>query len=52
MAFIHEYVRPIPRLPRLTEAHGLSKKPAFVGMSRGGVNEYDWTTANPDKVSL
>lgn len=35
----------------LTEKHGLSKKPAFVGMSRGGVNEYDWTTVNPDKVS-
>ena len=35
-------------LPRST---GLSKKPAFVGMSRGGVNEYDWATANPDKVS-
>ena len=30
----------------LTEKHGLSKKPAFVGMSKGGVNEYDWTTAN------
>jgi hypothetical protein len=36
----------------LTEKHGLSKKPAFVGMSRGGVNEYDWTTANPDKSFL
>ena len=24
----------------LTEKHGLSKKPAFIGMSRGGVNEY------------
>jgi len=35
----------------LTEKHGLAKKPAFVGMSKGGVNEYDWTTANPDKVS-
>jgi len=35
----------------LTEQHGLSKKPAFVGMSKGGVNEYDWTTVNPDKVS-
>jgi len=35
----------------LTEKHGLSKKPAFVGMSKGGVNEYDWTTANSDKVS-
>jgi hypothetical protein len=35
----------------LTQKHGLSKKPAFVGMSKGGVNEYDWTTANPEKVS-
>jgi hypothetical protein len=35
----------------LTEKHGLATKPAFVGMSKGGVNEYDWTTANPDKVS-
>lgn len=35
----------------LTEEHGLSKKPAFIGMSKGGVNEYDWTTANPGKVS-
>jgi len=35
----------------LTEQHGLSKKPAFVGMSRGGINEYDWTTAHPDNVS-
>ena len=34
----------------LTEKHKLSPKPAFVGMSKGGVNEYDWTTANPDKV--
>jgi hypothetical protein len=35
----------------LTEKHGLSRKPAFIGMSRGGVNEYDWTTVNPEKVS-
>jgi hypothetical protein len=35
----------------LTEKHGLSRKPAFIGMSRGGINEYDWTTVNPDKVS-
>src|SRR5579862_848937 len=35
----------------LTEKHELSKKPAFVGMSKGGVNEYTWTTSNPDKVS-
>jgi hypothetical protein len=35
----------------LTDQHGLSKKPAFIGMSKGGVNEYDWTAVNPDKVS-
>jgi pimeloyl-ACP methyl ester carboxylesterase len=35
----------------LTEKHGLSKKPAFIGMSKGGVNEYDWCTAHPDSVS-
>jgi hypothetical protein len=35
----------------LTEQHGLAKKPAFIGMSKGGVNEYDWTTANPEHVS-
>ena len=35
----------------LTEKHGLAKKPAFVGMSKGGVNEYTWATSNPDKVS-
>lgn len=35
----------------LTEEHGLSPKPAFIGMSKGGVNEYSWTVANPDKVS-
>ncbi len=35
----------------LTEKHGLSKKPAFVGMSRGGEYAYTWATANPSKVS-
>ncbi len=35
----------------LTEKHGLSKKPAFIGMSMGGYHEYTWATANPDKVS-
>jgi pimeloyl-ACP methyl ester carboxylesterase len=35
----------------LTEKHGLSKKPTFVGMSRGGEYAYSWATANPDKVS-
>jgi len=35
----------------LTGKHGLSKRPAFVGMSRGGINEYAWATTHPDKVS-
>ena len=35
----------------LTDKYAFSKKPAFVGMSKGGVNEYDWATLNPDKVS-
>jgi len=35
----------------LTEKHGLSRKPAFVGMSRGGEYAYTWATANPGKVS-
>ena len=35
----------------LTEQHGLSKKPAFVGMSKGGVNAYERAAAHPDKVS-
>lgn len=35
----------------LTEKHGLSKKPAFIGMSKGGVNEFNWGVAHPDKVA-
>jgi pimeloyl-ACP methyl ester carboxylesterase len=35
----------------LTGRYGLSKKPAFIGMSRGGIFEFSWGTANPDKVS-
>jgi hypothetical protein len=35
----------------LTGKHGLSKKPAFIGMSRGGEYVYTWATAHPDKVS-
>jgi pimeloyl-ACP methyl ester carboxylesterase len=35
----------------LTEEHGLSNKPAFVGMSRGGEYSYIWATSHPDKVS-
>ncbi|SEW44894.1 alpha/beta fold hydrolase [Chitinophaga arvensicola] len=30
---------------------GLSAKPCFVGMSRGGQFEYAWATQHPDKVS-
>jgi pimeloyl-ACP methyl ester carboxylesterase len=35
----------------LTGKHGLSPKPAFVGMSRGGEYAYTWATRNPDKVA-
>jgi hypothetical protein len=35
----------------LTEQHGLSKKPSFVGMSRGGEYAYIWATTHPDNVS-
>ena len=31
--------------------HGLSPKPVFIGMSRGGEFEYTWATAHPDEVS-
>jgi pimeloyl-ACP methyl ester carboxylesterase len=31
--------------------HGLSQKPAFVGMSKGGINEFVWGTRHPDRVS-
>jgi pimeloyl-ACP methyl ester carboxylesterase len=35
----------------LTERLGLSPKPAFIGMSRGGEFAYTWATAHPDKVT-
>lgn len=35
----------------LTEKHGLSPKPAFIGMSRGGEYSFMWATAHPDKVT-
>src|SRR3984893_17229150 len=35
----------------LTENHGLAKKAAFVGMSKGGVNAFNWRGVNPDKVA-
>ena len=35
----------------LTGQYGLSKKAAFIGMSRGGIFEYQWGSANPEKVA-
>jgi len=35
----------------LTDKHGLSPKPGFIGMSRGGQFALRWATAHPDKVS-
>jgi hypothetical protein len=35
----------------LTERCGFSKKPAFIGMSRGGEYAYTWATAHADSVS-
>lgn len=34
----------------LVHEHGLSPKPAFIGMSRGGANSFTWGTEHPDKV--
>src|SRR5258707_4996615 len=35
----------------MTENHGLAKKAAFVGMSKGAVNAFNWGVVNPDKVA-
>jgi len=35
----------------LTEKHGLARKAALVGLSRGGLYCYNWAAANPDKVA-
>jgi pimeloyl-ACP methyl ester carboxylesterase len=35
----------------LTEKYGLAKKPALIGLSRGGLYCYNWAIANPDKVA-
>lgn len=35
----------------LTERHGLSRKPAFVGMSRGGEYAYTWSVRHPGQVA-
>jgi len=34
----------------LVNKHGFSKKPAFVGMSKGGVYAYQWAVGHPDQV--
>jgi pimeloyl-ACP methyl ester carboxylesterase len=35
----------------LTRDHGLAKKAALEGMSRGGLIVYNWAAANPEKVA-
>ena len=35
----------------MTENHGLAKKAVFAGMSKGGVNAFNWGAVNPDKVA-
>jgi pimeloyl-ACP methyl ester carboxylesterase len=35
----------------LTQEYGFAKKPALVGLSRGGLYCYNWAEANPDKVA-
>lgn len=35
----------------LTGKHGLAKKAALVGLSRGGLYCYNWAVANPEKVA-
>ncbi len=35
----------------MTDNHGLAKKAAFIGMSKGGVNAFNWGVVNPDKVA-
>ena len=34
----------------LTEKHGLAKKAAFIGMSKGGVNEFNWGVVDRKSV--
>ncbi|MBI3882201.1 MAG: prolyl oligopeptidase family serine peptidase [Verrucomicrobia bacterium] len=41
----------LPFYSELTGKYGLSKKPALIGMSRGGLYCFNWAAAHPDKVS-
>lgn len=35
----------------LTARQGLARRPALIGLSRGGLYVYNWGAANPDKVA-
>lgn len=35
----------------LTEKHGFNRKPALIGVSRGGLYCYNWAAKNPNRVS-
>ncbi len=35
----------------LTGRYGLARKPALIGLSRGGLYCYNWAAANPDRVA-
>jgi len=35
----------------LTDKHGLARKAALIGVSRGGLYCYNWAAANPEKVA-
>jgi lysophospholipase L1-like esterase/pimeloyl-ACP methyl ester carboxylesterase len=35
----------------LTQHYGIAKKPALIGLSRGGLYCYNWAIDNPDKVA-
>lgn len=35
----------------LTQKHGLARKAALIGLSRGGLYCYNWAIANPDKIA-
>ena len=35
----------------MTKEHGLAKRPALEGMSRGGLIIFNWAAANPDQVA-
>jgi pimeloyl-ACP methyl ester carboxylesterase len=40
-----------PFYKQLVEQHGLAKKAAYVGISRGGLYCYNWASLHPDRVA-